>query len=225
MIFDDCGSRSAGHQSTPCSVRKRPKGEGDVMRHPLFARPEWTRRDFLQRSAAVAAGVYGMRSGPRPMPLKYRQIRRLEVPAGGARAQSQTRRRAAHGHPDRPPHFDLHQSGTIFNLGAMGCMFDNLIRRDPRDGGKTIIPDLAHSWEIAKDGKTYTFFLRKDVQFHDGGGADRRGRESHLRPHRQAAVRASASRAASCSNRSARSTRATNTPSNSNCRSRARSTS
>src|SRR5260370_11958906 len=47
-------------------------------------------------------------------------------------------------------------------------MFDNLIRRDPRDGGKTIIPDLAHSWEIAKDGKTYTFHLRKGVQFHDG---------------------------------------------------------
>ena len=47
-------------------------------------------------------------------------------------------------------------------------MYDNLIRRDPRDSGKTIIPDLAHSWEIAKDGKTYTFHLRKGVQFHDG---------------------------------------------------------
>jgi len=47
-------------------------------------------------------------------------------------------------------------------------MFDNLIRRDPRDSGKTIIPDLAHSWEIAEDGKTYTFFLRKGVLFHDG---------------------------------------------------------
>jgi ABC-type transport system substrate-binding protein len=46
-------------------------------------------------------------------------------------------------------------------------MFDNLIRRDPRDG-KSIIPDLAHSWDISKDGTSYTFFLRKDVQFHDG---------------------------------------------------------
>jgi ABC-type transport system substrate-binding protein len=68
----------------------------------------------------------------------------------------------------RPPHFDFHQSGTINNLGSQGCMYDNLVRRDPRDSGKTIIPDLAHSWEIAKDGKTYTFHLRKDVLFHDG---------------------------------------------------------
>jgi ABC-type transport system substrate-binding protein len=71
------------------------------------------------------------------------------------------------GIPNRPPHFDIHQSGTFFNLGAQACMFDNLIRRDPFDSGN-IIPDLAHSWEIAEDGKTYTFFLRKDVQFHDG---------------------------------------------------------
>lgn len=68
----------------------------------------------------------------------------------------------------RPPHFDVHQSGTINNLGTQAVMYDNLIRRDPRDSGKTIIPDLAHSWEIAKDGKTYTFFLRKGVTFHDG---------------------------------------------------------
>jgi peptide/nickel transport system substrate-binding protein len=68
----------------------------------------------------------------------------------------------------RPPHFDVHQSGTINSLASQGVQFDNLVRRDPRDGGKTIIPDLAHSWEVAKDGKTYTFHLRKGVQFHDG---------------------------------------------------------
>ena len=47
-------------------------------------------------------------------------------------------------------------------------MYDNLIRHDPRDSGKTIIPDLAHSWEISKDGTTYTFYLRKGVMFSDG---------------------------------------------------------
>jgi ABC-type transport system substrate-binding protein len=73
-----------------------------------------------------------------------------------------------HGMPLRAPHFDIHQAGTIFILGAAACMFDNLIRRDPNDGAKTIIPDLAHSWEIAPDGQTYTFHLRQGVQFHDG---------------------------------------------------------
>src|SRR6201993_5477227 len=46
-------------------------------------------------------------------------------------------------------------------------MYDCLIRRDPRDG-QTIIPDLAQRWEIAPDGKKYTFPLRRGVKFHDG---------------------------------------------------------
>jgi peptide/nickel transport system substrate-binding protein len=66
-----------------------------------------------------------------------------------------------------PTHFDIHQSGTVANLGAQGPMYDNLIRRDPRDG-QTIIPDLASTWDITPDGKTYTFRLRRGVKFHDG---------------------------------------------------------
>jgi peptide/nickel transport system substrate-binding protein len=66
-----------------------------------------------------------------------------------------------------PTHFDIHQSGTVANMGAQGPMYDNLIRRDPRDG-QTIIPDLAYKWDIAPDGKTYTFYLRQGVKFHDG---------------------------------------------------------
>src|SRR4030095_8989269 len=66
-----------------------------------------------------------------------------------------------------PAHFDVHQSGTVSNMAAQGPMYDKLIRPAPRDG-QTIIPDLAHAWDISPDGKTYTFSLRRGVKFHDG---------------------------------------------------------
>ena len=128
----------------------------------------WNRRDFLKSSAAVAAGVHAMRWGlaaAADMPLEF-DGSKFELKAAEPNPKHGGVVRM--GIPVRPPHFDLHQSATIFNLGAMGCMFDNLIRRDPRDGGESIIPDLAHSWQIAKDGKTYTFFLRKGALFSDG---------------------------------------------------------
>ena len=122
----------------------------------------------MQRSAALAAGAYGMSWGlanAADIPLQY-DGSKFQLKAGEPTPKSGGVLRV--GLTNRPPHFDVHQSGTFNNLGAQGCMFDNLIRRDPRDSGKTIIPDLAHSWDISKDGKTYTFMLRKDVQFHDG---------------------------------------------------------
>ena len=134
----------------------------------MTVRPWWSRRDFMKSSAAVAAGAYGMRWGlghAADIPLEFDGSKfQLAAPEPSPKHGGVLRV----GIGLRPPHFDVHQSGTIFNLGSQGCMFDNLIRRDPRDGGKTIIPDLAHSWEIAKDGKTYTFHLRKGAQFHDG---------------------------------------------------------
>jgi ABC-type transport system substrate-binding protein len=131
------------------------------------SRSGWNRRDFLKGSAAALAAAYGLRPdwAMADVPLQFDgsnfKLAALEPdpkPGGVLRF----------GITMRPPHFDVHQSGTINNLGSQGCMFDNLVRRDPRDSGKTIIPDLAHSWDIAKDGKTYTFMLRKGVQFHDG---------------------------------------------------------
>ena len=137
------------------------------MNDPYFLRTGRTRRDFLKGGAAAVAGAYALAPGftlSAEIPDKYDGSGfQLRAPEPNAKRGGVLRM----GIPNRPPHFDLHQSGTFFNLGAMGCMFDNLIRRDPFDRNN-IIPDLAHSWEIAEDGKTYTFFLRKDVLFHDG---------------------------------------------------------
>src|SRR5580700_11178483 len=132
------------------------------------ARAGWRRRDVLRTGAAVAAGAYSMRWGLAPaadIPFEFDGSKfQLAAPEPNPKSGGVLR----YGITMRPPHFDVHQSGTINNLGSQGCMFDNLIRRDPRDSGRTIIPDLAHSWEISKDGKTYTFHLRKGVEFHDG---------------------------------------------------------
>jgi ABC-type transport system substrate-binding protein len=137
------------------------------MSDPHTKRRPWTRRDVLKGTAGAMAGLYGFSSwrALAAIPNEYDGTK-FQLKAAEPNAKSGGVLR--YGITSRAPHFDVHQSGTINSLGSQGCMFDNLIRRDPRDSGQTIIPDLAHSWEIAKDGKTYTFFLRKDVLFHDG---------------------------------------------------------
>jgi ABC-type transport system substrate-binding protein len=137
------------------------------MTGPYSVRPWRSRREFLKSSVAVAAGAYGLSPSfamAAPVPEKFDgSAFKLKAPEPNAKSGGVLR----HGMPLRAPHFDIHQAGTIFILGAAACMFDNLIRHDPNDGAKTIIPDLAHSWEIAPDGQTYTFHLRQGVQFHD----------------------------------------------------------
>ena len=67
-----------------------------------------------------------------------------------------------------PPSFDLHQCDTAACATPMEPMYDTLLRYNPLDGGKTVIPDLAYQWEASSDGLTYTFHLRDGVTFHDG---------------------------------------------------------
>jgi len=133
-----------------------------------FRGERWTRRNVLKTGAVTAMGLPGFLPGlglAAEVPDEFDGSKfQLSPPEPNPKRGGVLR----YGMTMRPPHFDVHQSATANNIGTQGCMFDNLIRHDPRDGGRTIIPDLAHSWQIAKDGKTYTFFLRKGVEFHDG---------------------------------------------------------
>jgi peptide/nickel transport system substrate-binding protein len=127
---------------------------------------EYTRRRLLGTALGATAGAYGLTQGLTGMPQVW------AAPDFTLRAPEPNAKRGGvlrYGILSAPSHFDIHQSGTVSNMGTQGAMYDNLIRRNPLDSGQTIIPDLAQSWEIAPDRKTYTFFLRKGVQFHDGG--------------------------------------------------------
>ncbi len=57
----------------------------------------------------------------------------------------------------------LVQTGRVRTRRAL--MFEPLVTLDLEGN---IRPNLAESWDISKDGKVYTFHLRKGVKFHDG---------------------------------------------------------
>ncbi len=119
------------------------------------------RRSFLKRAGvAGAAAVVGSRL-PAPSAASAQDATVRPDPAA---KRGGTLRYAVH---NAPAHFDVHQSGTVANIGPQSPMYDTLLRRSPKDG-QTIVPDLAWKWEISPDNKKYTFHLRKGVKFHDG---------------------------------------------------------
>lgn len=64
-----------------------------------------------------------------------------------------------------PGNLDPNFTHSSVNAEIMRQIFDSLVRQK-QDG--TFVPWLAKSWDIAEDGRTYTFQLRDDVKFHDG---------------------------------------------------------
>jgi peptide/nickel transport system substrate-binding protein len=46
-------------------------------------------------------------------------------------------------------------------------VYSGLMREISHDGNTALIPDLAESYTVSPDGKTYTFIIKKDAVFHD----------------------------------------------------------
>ena len=67
-----------------------------------------------------------------------------------------------------PSHYDVHQSQSASALWAAGPLSDTILRRDPVDGNRTLIPDLAERWQHSDDLLTWIFHFRSGVKFHDG---------------------------------------------------------
>jgi len=119
------------------------------------------RRGFLKRAGVVGAGAV--------VAARLSTAERASAQDATFRPDPAAKRGGTlrYGILSAAAHFDVHQSGTVANIGPQSPMYDTLIRRHPKDG-QTIIPDLAQRWEISPDGKKYTFHLRNGVKFHDG---------------------------------------------------------
>ncbi len=66
---------------------------------------------------------------------------------------------------------DPHFAASTIDRVVVAWMFNGLVRFKPGSiNPADIEPDLAERWESSADGKTWTFHLRRGVQFHGGFG-------------------------------------------------------
>jgi peptide/nickel transport system substrate-binding protein len=71
--------------------------------------------------------------------------------------------------PAEPPSYDAHREETFAVVHPAAPHYNTLLRVDPFDkSGTRIVGDLAEAWSVSKDGRIYTFTLRRGVRFHDG---------------------------------------------------------
>src|SRR5215472_5184101 len=64
------------------------------------------------------------------------------------------------------PTYDCHAGNSIVTIDYLAPHYSTLLRIDPARYPQ-IVGDLADSWEIKDDGRTYVFHLHPNVHFHD----------------------------------------------------------
>lgn len=68
---------------------------------------------------------------------------------------------------DNPVTFDVHQVATASVMSTPSACYNQLLGWDYIDHNK-LVGDLAKSWEVSADGRTYTFHLNEGIKWHDG---------------------------------------------------------
>ncbi|MFQ5840024.1 MAG: ABC transporter substrate-binding protein, partial [Candidatus Methylomirabilales bacterium] len=66
-----------------------------------------------------------------------------------------------------PPSFDGHRETTFAMVHPIAPFYSTLLKFDQWSYPK-IVGDVAKKWSISRDGRTYTFKIRKGIKFHDG---------------------------------------------------------
>jgi peptide/nickel transport system substrate-binding protein len=66
-----------------------------------------------------------------------------------------------------PGRLDVHAESPLVVQQATAGVYSGLLQYDPEEPSK-VVADLAERWTVSPDGKTYVFYLRKGVKWHDG---------------------------------------------------------
>ena len=66
-----------------------------------------------------------------------------------------------------PPNYDCHGATSFAFIHPVRPHYNTLLKFDEPNYPK-VKGDLAQSWDVAKDGLTYTFKLKPNIKFHDG---------------------------------------------------------
>src|SRR5215467_13641414 len=170
-------SRSSGDQAQERDTDGHRDGEAEHAREPPWggAMPQgaWVRacdmvRGTFSPSSEVLMGQCARRSR---LILTCFAIAASLAAIGPAHAQDKPRYggELVFVGAAEPPSFDGHREETFGMLHPVGPHYNTLLRVDPTDKtGTKVIGDLAESWTVSADKRTYTFKLRHGVKFHDG---------------------------------------------------------
>jgi peptide/nickel transport system substrate-binding protein len=114
------------------------------------------------RSDPPEATVEDNREGPRPLPPAERSPAIVPaVPRAGGELTFLV--------PAEPPSYDAHREETFALIHPAAPHYNTLLRIDPTDKtGTRVVGDLAESWAVSPDKRTYILKLRRGVKFHDG---------------------------------------------------------
>jgi oligopeptide transport system substrate-binding protein len=115
----------------------------------------------LQQKGTPVLGDTG--AGPKASPpAQPAQVQVTpNVPAGGADVLNMP----GAGDGSDPPTLDPQLSGDSTSAEYIVEIFSGLVTLDK---DLNIVPDIAERWDLSSDGTVYTFYLRKNVQFHNG---------------------------------------------------------
>ncbi len=75
----------------------------------------------------------------------------------------------SYGEYGRPATLDPITSNEMISLRLAELIFNGLVGINEK---QVIVPELAEKWDVSPDGRTYTFYLRKDVMWHPKEGEE-----------------------------------------------------